>query len=450
MNIWFVAGELSFAILIVFFFIFSLYSLLEKETRAFCRSSLVLLFLLFLNLAFFLAGVSLKSWLFGSFFILFMLGMLFLLFSPLKRKPVEITGEQKKIDERDIIFARFDYPEGTKIFDEYYAQRPEYKNIDDDIRKLPDILTPHHIRKNPFLFSLADAEFDFLEHQLTQVSGKECEEKVESSAFRNTRMIKDIIRYLGSDLSGICLLNQAHVYSHVGRGPEPYGNVINLNHKYAIVFALEMDLEMVASAPKAPVIVETAKKYVEAAKISTIVANFIRKLGYPARAHIAGSNYQAILPPLAWEAGLGELGRLGILITSKYGPRARLGLVTTDLPLVTDKPKTLGIQDFCQRCQKCAANCPGQAIPHGDKVEENGVSKWVLDREECYRFWRKSGTDCAVCIYVCPYSKHNNAFHRFIRKMTEKSSAFQRISVRADDFFYGRIPVRRKSPFVNS
>jgi reductive dehalogenase len=203
---------------------------------------------------------------------------------------------------------------------------------------------------------------------------------------------------------------------------------------------------MVASAPKEPVIVETGKKYVEAAKISIIVANFIRRLGYPARAHIAGSNYQAMLPPLAWLAGLGELGRLGILITSKYGPRARLGLITTDLPLVADKPRKLGIQNFCHKCKKCARNCPAQAIPYEEKVEENGVMRWMLNREECYKFWRKAGTDCAVCIYVCPYSKSDNAFHNFIRIMAQNSSAAQSLSVWADDFFYGRIPLRRKSP----
>ncbi|MGB2763335.1 MAG: 4Fe-4S dicluster domain-containing protein, partial [Candidatus Aminicenantaceae bacterium] len=91
-------------------------------------------------------------------------------------------------------------------------------------------------------------------------------------------------------------------------------------------------------------------------------------------------------------------------------------------------------------------NCPSQAIPYNEKTEENGVMKWVLNREECYRFWRKSGTDCAVCIYVCPYSKPNNSFHNFIRKMTEKSSAAQTISILGDDFFYGRLPYRKKSP----
>ena len=155
-----------------------------------------------------------------------------------------------------------------------------------------------------------------------------------------------------------------------------------------------------------------------------------------------------MLPPLAWLAGLGELGRLGILITSKYGPRARLGLITTDLPLVEDKSKKFGIQNFCQKCQKCARNCPAQAIPYEEKKEENGVLKWGLDREECYKYWRKAGTDCALCIYVCPYSKAHNAFHTFVRRMAQNSSAGQSLSVWADDFFYGRTPLRRKSPLV--
>ncbi len=446
MNILIIAGTVSLIILICFFFLFALYSLLEKEKRAFWRSSIVFLFLIIISIIFFLAESPLKNWLFGTAFILIILNLAILLLSPLKRKSTEIVGGQNKVDERDVIFARFEYRKGTETYEEYYGRRPEYKKIDDEIRKFPDILSHLHLKKDPLLSALASAEFDFLEYQLTQVSGRENTEKSQLPPSENTRIIKKIINYLGSDHCGICLLNQAYVYSHVGRGPEHYGEEIKLEHKYAIAFALEMDLGMVASAPKEPVIVETGKKYVEAAIISIIVANFIRRLGYPARAHIAGSNYQAMLPPLAWLAGLGELGRLGILITSKYGPRARLGLITTDLPLVADRSKEYGIQNFCQRCKKCARNCPAQAIPYEEKVEENGAMRWVLNREKCYKFWRKAGTDCAVCIYVCPYSKSDNAFHNFIRIMAQNSSAAQSLSVWADDFFYGRIPLRRKSP----
>lgn len=446
MNIIVIAGGVSLIILICFFFLFALYSLLEKEKKALWRSSIVFLLLIIIGLIFFLAESPLKNCLFGITFILLFLDLAILLFSPLKRKSTEIVGKQKKVDERDVIFARFEYKEGTETYEVYYSRRLEYKKIDDEIRKIPDILSTPHLKKSPLLSALASSEFDFLEHQLTQVSGRENREKSQLSPSENTRIIKEIIKYLGSSLCGISSLNQAYVYSHVGRGPEHYGEEIRLEHTYAISFAVEMDLGMVAAAPQEPVIVETGKKYVEAAKISIIVANFIRRLGYPARAHIAGSNYQAMLPPLAWLAGLGELGRLGILITSKYGPRARLGLITTDLPLIMDGSKKLGIQNFCQKCQKCARNCPAQAIPYGEKTEENGVMKWVLNREECYKFWRKAGTDCGVCIYVCPFSKSDNSFHSFIRKMTEHSSAAQSFSVWADDFFYGRIPLHRKSP----
>jgi ferredoxin len=446
MNGWTVLGEFSFLILISFFLVFSLYNLVEREKKAFWRSALFLAGLVFVNFGLRLVEAPLQNWLFGAVFTLFTFVLILLLVPSLKKRTVEIVGEPQKIDERDVIFARFDLAEGTESFEGYYERKPEYKKIDDEIRKIPDILASSHFDKNPELFSLAAVEFDFLEQQLTQVRGEVFERMTRSSPAENTRLVKKIIKYLGGDICGVCLLDQAYVYSHVGRGPEPYGQKINVNHKYAIAFALEMDLGMIASAPRVPVIVETGRKYVEAAKISITVASLIRRLGFPARAHIAGSNYQVMLPPFGWKGGLGELGRLGILITEKYGPRVRLGLITTDFPLIPDAPRSLGIQEFCRKCQKCARNCPAQAIPYGDKSEENGVLKWVLNREECYRFWRKAGTDCAVCISVCPFSKPDNSFHSLIRRVAERSSFAQSFSIRADDFFYGRSPRPKKSP----
>jgi len=64
-------------------------------------------------------------------------------------------------------------------------------------------------------------------------------------------------------------------------------------------------------------------------------------LGYSATAnHLR--HYDALLVPLAVDAGLGETGRLGYLMTRDYGPRVRLGAVTTDLPLIPDKPVDMG------------------------------------------------------------------------------------------------------------
>jgi len=445
MNIWVICGQVSFLILILFFLFFTLFNLLEKEKKAFIRSILILSLLIVINSGFYMAVLPLKNLLFGSTGFLFLVIFFILIISPRPKSQIQIIGLQKRIDERDAIFSRFDLKEGTKRFIEYYRQKPHFKKIDEEIRKFPDILSPTHIKKNPWLFSLSAAEFDFLEYQLSQVDGKINAKSRKLSPQENTRMVKGLMKYLGADLCGICELDEAYVYSNVGRGPEVYGEEINLSHRYGIVFAVEMDFSLVASAPDTPVIVETAKKYVEAARISITMANCISRLGHTARAHIAGSNYQAILPPLAWKAGLGELGRMGTLISWKYGPRVRLGLITTNLPILPDKPICFGVQDFCEKCLKCAHCCPSNAIPAGPKTEENGVLKWVLKREECYRFWRRVGTDCAICMYVCPYSKPDNIFHNVIRKMTSRSSAIQTLSVWSDDFFYGRRPKPRKS-----
>jgi epoxyqueuosine reductase QueG len=82
------------------------------------------------------------------------------------------------------------------------------------------------------------------------------------------------------------------------------------------------------------------------------------------------------------DAGLGELGRFGYLITRKFGPRVRLAAVTTDLPLIADKPADIGVEDFCRDCKKCALCCPSNSIAMDDKIEVNGTLRWKLDEQK--------------------------------------------------------------------
>jgi reductive dehalogenase len=243
---------------------------------------------------------------------------------------------------------------------------------------------------------------------------------------------------LGADEVGIAELNQRWVYSHVGRGPEEWGSEIALNHKYVIAFTLEMRYENVEEAPRIGITVETAVRYLDAASISIKLAQFIRSLGSPARAHISGSNYQIMLPPVAVDAGLGELGRHGYLISPKFGARIRLGAVTTDLPLIPDKPIAFGVQDFCAICKKCAENCPSKSIPFDEKTEVRGVEKWPLNVETCLKYWRVIGTDCGLCMKVCPFSHPPTFLHNLVRTGIKRSSFARRVSLHADDFLYGR------------
>ena len=116
--------------------------------------------------------------------------------------------------------------------------------------------------------------------------------------------------------------------------------------------------------------------------------------------------------PLAVQAGLGEYGRNGMLITKEFGPRLRLGKVFTDLPLESDGPIRFGVREFCEVCKRCAEACPVKALPHGEPSDEiinistiRGVRKWSLDGERCFQFWASQNSDCSICIRVCPYNK---------------------------------------------
>ena len=145
-----------------------------------------------------------------------------------------------------------------------------------------------------------------------------------------------------------------------------------------------------------------------------------------------------MLPPVAYDAGLGELGRMGYLISPRFGARIRLGAITTDMPLAPNKPIAFGVQDFCEKCLKCAVNCPSGAISSRGKEAIRGVNKWQLNIEKCMLYWRAIGTDCGLCMKVCPYSHPPTLIHNIVRSATSRSAIAQLISIYADDLFYGR------------
>ena len=124
------------------------------------------------------------------------------------------------------------------------------------------------------------------------------------------------------------------------------------------------------------------------------------------------------------------------MISPEYGPRLRILIVTTNLPLIYDKPISFGVQHFCTFCKNCANSCPSASIEKGDKKVHQGVKKWQSNQESCYRFWRTQGTDCAVCIKVCPYSHPNTLMHNIIRWLIKRNNLTRRILFWGDRFFY--------------
>jgi reductive dehalogenase len=169
-----------------------------------------------------------------------------------------------------------------------------------------------------------------------------------------------------------------------------------------------MDQDVLASSPSAFSNISVGLGYSKMAFIAGSLAQFIRNLGYNA---IPCGNDTALSIPLAIDAGLGQLGRNGLLITPKYGPRVRIAKVLTDMPLKVEKPIQFGVTDVCNRCKKCAENCKTEAISFQDMTSKgptssnnSGVLKWYVDPEKCYMFWNQNGAPCSTCITVCPFN----------------------------------------------
>lgn len=412
-------------------------ALKENKERAFALGLLIFVLFCTLWFGFYLIVPVPSIVLIGMVAIVLL--MVIVLTAPFDVRKLSISKNPiNKIDERDVLFSREEYAQGSEKYLYYYSKNPERREIDDNIRSLPELLEPGGIYFDANLAGEIKDLFEETRKMTSKVDGEYKETGKYFSPAQNAEMIKKTAINLGADDVGIAMLNPMFLYSHVGRGPEKWGSEIKNNHKFAVVFALEMDYRSVDNAPLMEITLETARKYKKGAQIAISLAKHIRSLGYPARAHISGSNYQLILPPVAFDAGLGEVGRMGYLISRKYGARVRLGAVTSDIPLIPDSPKSLGVEAFCEKCGKCTINCPSGAIPSGPKIEFNGVFKWKLDEEKCLKYWRGIGTDCGICMKVCPYSHPSNFIHNVARTAVKNSSIARYLGVLADDLFYGK------------
>lgn len=352
----------------------------------------------------------------------------------------------KRIDERDIMFARARLPVDSDRYREYYDRHPEKKELDDKFRRRPGLMSPGALYFDPVSTAAAAGSFTAVEAFHALLEDEPTTEPVtDLQAEELSQFLIGWAKKLGAISAGITELEDYHLYSHLGRN-EPYGAPVTLDHNFAIAFTVEMDKDLLDSAPYGPTLMESAQQYLNAGAIAMQIAAFIQHLGYEARAHIDG-NYQVVCPLVARDAGLGEVGRMGLLMTPELGPRVRLAVVTTKMPLIPSvRKRDLTMIDFCRRCKKCADVCPSKSISFEDREEIDGVMRWQINSESCFTYWCTVGTDCGRCMRVCPYSHPNNFLHNTVRWGIKQSAIFREFALKMDDFFYGREPAPMHSP----
>lgn len=421
-------------------------SFLEHEYRASKRALLLAITTPWA----FVAGTILSSELqliFTAFILLTLSIVLWFWFlKPLKATEIVPLNPVSQIDERDIMFSRRLLQPGDERYEAYYNLRPQFKENDDVFRKNPGLLGTGSIFYNARYFAAAEASFQTISglHHLVDARPG-IQPAPELTAQDYTSFIRVWMLHLGAHTVGFTKLMPHHLYSHVGRGPD-FGKEVTLDHPFAIALTVKMGKEPLDYAPAAPTVMESANQYVKSGVLAIQLAQFIGYLGFNARAHVDG-NYRVVCPLVARDAGLGTIGRMGLLMTPALGPRVRIAVVTTDMPLeLNPVTEDASVLDFCRICKKCADVCPAQAIPDGPMRLIDGIERWQIDQEKCFHYWTLSGTDCGRCMRVCPYSHPNTLLHNLVRRGLKRSAAFRQLALKMDDFLYGRKPAPKPMP----
>ncbi len=356
----------------------------------------------------------------------------------LTRPRYKIAGKMERFDERENVQARNTLVPETEEYREFYRAHPGWEEKDKETRELSKHPVGHPLDL-PFFFqqitNLARSGAENL------IDGPVSPERRKLSPERATEKVKGFARFLGADLVRVSRLNPSFVYTHIGKTwhdlSRKYGRPITLTHQNAISIAVGIDPPLIKTGPVLAMISSVMRVYTQLAIISTTLAGYIRNLGYPARAHII-SNYQVLCVPLAIDAGMGELGRHGLMLTKEWGSSLKLTVVTTDLPLVHDSPVDIGVDEFCQDCTICAESCPGGAVSRGEKKIVRGIEKWVIHPEACYKVWNETGTDCGVCVASCPWTKPRTLVHRIAAEVATRKNRAGWWMSRAERIVYGR------------
>jgi epoxyqueuosine reductase QueG len=143
--------------------------------------------------------------------------------------------------------------------------------------------------------------------------------------------------------------------------------------------------------------------------------SFIEKQGYLALPIAASQStpdakeeYKGVFPHKtgAVKAGLGFIGKSGVLITEEYGSFVRLATVLTDMPL---EPSGEIKTSKCGMCTLCRDACPAGAITGAEYIPGHERCE-ILDAKKCSEHMKTyknigRGAVCGICMSVCPYNR---------------------------------------------
>jgi len=192
---------------------------------------------------------------------------------------------------------------------------------------------------------------------------------------------------------------------HVGYTQVPRSLIFSnqkLLFDQAIVLTQEMNPERIARAPALQAGKEVWRTYDSLGWIVNQLAEELRASGYAVQpGSPMGGEVNYVM--LAQKAGLGHVGKHGLLIAPGTGPSLRIAALYTQIENLpyTDSDEHAWIADLCRQCRRCVRVCPGQAIYAEDIVFEDGSHQCIDYRKCAVPFARHLG--CSVCIKECTF-----------------------------------------------
>ncbi len=111
----------------------------------------------------------------------------------------------------------------------------------------------------------------------------------------------------------------------------------------------------------------------------------------------------------AVNAGLGVLGKNGLVVAPDCGPRLRLGAVFTDMALALDRPAS---EYPCSSCTRCWSACPTGALGPAGLDRSRCLAEFdptpemlARQRRELKQLTPFTRRQCCACITACPIGR---------------------------------------------